>query len=318
MSIAIYVLGVLAALFALLAIVVFVVAPPPPRVAAERRLAPGTEYESRITRATNRTVKTIEGAMRRRDGGAFGEEALELAGVRMQPSAFVLVAFSISAVLAVLGVVIGFGSWWSLILGVLFAALGPLLARGYLAFRVSSRRGKFAEQLDDTMQLLAGNLRAGHGLVQAIDSVARDGDAPTSEEFARVVNQSRIGRDLNDALEDTAERMQSDDFKWAAQAIAINRSTGGNLAEVLYGVAGTIRERNEIRLKVKSLSAEGRLSAIILLLLPIAVFLGVLILQPAYFAPFFTTLIGWAALVLAVVLMIIGIVWMLAVVRVRF
>ncbi|BDZ65042.1 type II secretion system F family protein [Agromyces mangrovi Wang et al. 2018] len=315
---AVYVLGLLAALFALLALVVFVIAPPAPRVALDRRLAPGTQYESRLTRATNRTVRTIEKTMRRRERGAFGEESLELAGVRMQPSAFVLVTFSISALLAAIGVLIGFGTWWSLVLGLLFACLGPLFARLYLALRVSSRRSKFAEQLDDTMQLLAGNLRAGHGLVQAIDSVARDGDAPTSEEFARVVNQSRIGRDLNDALTDTAERMQSDDFKWAAQAIAINRATGGNLAEVLYGVAATIRERNEIRLKVKSLSAEGRLSATILLILPVAVFLGVLIIQPSYFEPFFTTLFGWIALVVAGVLMIVGVVWMLAAVRVRF
>ena len=108
------------------------------------------------------------------------------------------------------------------------------------------------------------------------------------------------------------------DFNWAAQAIAINRETGGNLSETLQRTAATIRERNQIRRQVKALSAEGRLSATILILLPIFVVLGVIVLRPEYLAPFIETPIGWAAMFVAFVLMVIGIVWMSAAVRVKF
>ncbi|MFE6256235.1 type II secretion system F family protein [Agromyces sp. NPDC057865] len=312
------VLGIILALFALLALVFLVVAPPPRRVGVERRLAPGTTHVSALSKATDRTVATIDAAMSRRQGGAFNEERLELAGVRMTPSAFVLVVFAGAAVLAVVGFLVGFGSWWSILWALLLAALAPLFATLYLSIRTGHRRSAFGDQLDDTLQLVSGNLRAGHGLAQALDSVARYADPPTSEEFSRIVNESRIGRDLNDALNDTAVRMRSDDFSWAAQAIAINRETGGNLAETLQRTAATIRERNQIRRQVKALSAEGRLSAIILIALPIAIFLGILILQPAYLAPFFANIFGWMALAAALVLMVIGTVWMLFAVRVKF
>ena len=100
--------------------------------------------------------------------------------------------------------------------------------------------------------------------------------------------------------------MRSDDFKWVAQAIAINRETGGNLAEMLDQVGRTIRERNQIRRQVQALSAEGRLSGIILILLPIVVFFAFSFIQPDYFALFFTNVLGIIALVVAVILLIVG------------
>lgn len=316
--IVLFIAGTLLVLLALLVLVFVVIAPPPRRAPIARRIAPGSEYVSPLTQVTDKTVATIESAMTRREGGAFGEERLELAGLRMTPSAFVLVTFAIGGVLGVIGVLIGFGSWWSLLWAIVLAALAPLLASTYLSIRISRRRGRFADQLDDTLQLVSGNLRAGHGLAQAIDSVARFADPPTSEEFSRIVNESRIGRDLGVALSSTANRMRSDDFNWAAQAIDINRETGGNLAETLQRTAATIRERNQIRRQVKALSAEGRLSAIILIALPIAVFVIVLFLQPGYLAPFFQSILGWLALGTAAILLIIGTVWMLFAVRVKF
>ena len=116
------------------------------------------------------------------------------------------------------------------------------------------------------------------------------------EELARAVNESRLGRPLPDALATTADRMQSKDFDWVAQAIGINAETGGNLAEVLDQVGTTIRERNQVRRQVASLSAEGRLSGIILVVLPIALFLFFAFVRPDYIAVFFTNIIGIAAL----------------------
>ena len=309
--------SVILATGALLAVVFFVVAPPAPRVPLERRLQPGTVHVSLVTRATDRTVAALDTAFRG-GRGLFREADLELAGVRMQTSEFLLITFAASVALALLGVVLGFGTVWSIILAVLFGALGPVGAKVLLRVRAERRRARFADQLDDTLQLLSGNLRAGYGLLQALDTLARDADDPTSEEFTRVVNETRIGRDLGEALSGTAERMRSDDFTWATQAIAVNRETGGNLAEVLQHVAATIRERNQIRRQVKALSAEGRMSAIILIVLPIVVFAIVMIIQPHYLAFFFTGVIGIVALVAAVVLLTVGALWMLAATRVKF
>lgn len=313
----VFLVGIVFAALALFAIVFLVVSPPKPRVAVERRLQPGTSHVSVLTRVTDRTVSAIEQSTRGRRR-LFDEQELDLAGVRMEPSQFLLVTFSAAAALALLGVLAGFGSLWSVVLALVFAALAPLGAKALLAFRTARRRGRFSAQLDDTLQLISGSLRAGYGLVQALDGVARDLEEPTSEEFARIVNETRLGRDLGPALEQTADRMRSDDFRWAAQAIMINRETGGNLAEVLENVAGTIRERNEIRRQVQALSAEGRLSATVLSLLPIVVFVAVLLLQPTYFTIFFTTIVGVLALGACLVLLTVGIFWMYRVTRVKF
>lgn len=314
----IFAVGALCVLLALLALVFLVIAPPPKRVAIERRLAPGTEHVSALRRTARRATEAIEQATATRDRRMFGSERLELAGIRTEPGGFLIVVFAVAAVLGLIGVVIGFGSFWAVVLGILFAASAPLVVSIYLNIRTDRRRSRFADQLDDTLQLVAGNLRAGHGLLQAVDSVAQHADTPTSEEFARVVNQTRIGRDLGDALADTAERMRSDDFSWAAQAIQINRETGGNLSETLHRTAATIRERNQIRRQVKALSAEGRLSATVLLLLPAAVVAGILVLRPDYLAPFVESPFGWFAIIIAIVLMAVGTFWMSAVVRVKF
>jgi Flp pilus assembly protein TadB len=310
-------IGAVAVLAALLALVFFVIAPPIARVARERRVAQGEERISALTKVTERTVGAIEAASQGRRA-LFGAEELALAGLTLEPSAFILVTFAGGTVLALLGVVLGFGTLWSIVLAVVLAPLALLFAKIVLVIRTARRRSKFAEQLDDTLQLMAGNVRAGYGVVQALDAVARDAEDPTSEEFSRVVNQTRIGRDLNDALMDTAARMRSDDFTWAAQAIAINRETGGNLAEVLQQVGGTIRERSQIRRQVAALSSEGRLSAIVLICLPIAVTFALLVVQPTYLAPLVESPFGIAAIVVAGLLAITGTLWMLAVVRVKF
>jgi Flp pilus assembly protein TadB len=317
MSPLLLVFGVAIALLALLVLVLFVFFPAAPRVSKSRRIAPGEEADSALTRFADRTVSAVESATRGRDD-SMRRYRLEQAGIQMEPAAFTVVTISGAAVLGLIGFVLGWGTFWSIPLALVFGALAFVVARVVIAVRTRQRRAKFGFQLDDTLQLLSGGLRAGHSLLRAIDAVSKEADAPTSEEFTRVVNETRLGRDLGDALAVTAERMQSDDFSWAAQAIAINREAGGNLSEVLDQVANTIRERNQIRRQVSALSAEGKLSGIILVVLPVAVFLFLLWVQPTYFAPMFTSLIGWIALFIAFVLLVVGTIWMFASVRVKF
>ncbi len=256
--------------------------------------------------------------MSRRRGRLFGAAELELAGISSTPSQFLIVVTSFASVLGLLGVVLGMANGTSIVLGLLFAILTPVGAKVLIGVRTSRRRAKFADQIDDAVQLIAGSLRAGHGLSAAIASVANEADAPMGEELARAVNESRLGGSLSEALAVTAERMKSKDFDWVAQAIGINAETGGNLAEVLDQVGKTIRERNQVRRQVSSLSAEGRLSGTILIVLPIALFLFFALIQPTYTAAFFGNIFGILALIVAALLMIIGSVWISIVVRVKF
>ena len=165
---------------------------------------------------------------------------------------------------------------------------------------------------------MAGSLRAGHSLLRAVDSVSQEAAAPTSEEFSRIVNETRVGRDLNDALDEVAARMGSDDFVWVAQAIAIHREVGGNLAEVLDAVGHTIRERNAIRRQVKALSAEGKLSAIVLMALPFGVTGFISMTNPAYLGRFTESLMGYAMLGAAGLMLVVGGLWLKKTVAIKF
>ena len=188
-----------------------------------------------------------------------------------------------------------------------------------MKFKAGRRQAAFADQLDDSLQLMASSLRAGHSLLRAVDAVSQDAASPTAEEFARIVNETRVGRDLSDSLDEVAERMGSEDFTWVAQAIAIHREVGGNLAEVLDAVGHTIRERNAIRRQVKALSAEGKLSAIVLGALPFAIIGFISMTNPQLPAQVHRER-RWATAMLAaaVVLMLIGGFWLKKTVAIKF
>jgi tight adherence protein B len=136
------------------------------------------------------------------------------------------------------------------------------------------------------------------------------------KEMRRVVTEARLGRDLEEALEDTAVRTGSADFAWAVMAIRIQREVGGNLAELLMTVAETMIQRERLRREVKSLTAEGRISAIVLGLLPPALAVVMYIINPEYMSPLFHDFTGQLALGLAVVMMIVGFLWMRQVVQI--
>lgn len=318
MNTGLLVVGVIFALLAALAVLFLVIAPPPPRVAADRRRAPGVEHVSTLSMVSGRATTTIDSVMSRRRNRPFGAAELELAGVKSEPSGFMIFVIAAASTAALIGAVLGITNGTSILLALLFAALTPIGAKMVLNLRTSKRRARFADQLDDTVQLIAGALRAGHGLMRAIDVVSRDADAPTSEELARVVNETRLGRDVSESLAVTAQRMRSEDFEWVAQAITINRETGGNLAEVLDHVGETIRERGQIKRQVRTLSAEGRISGVILIALPAAIFVLLSFIQPGYIMVFFGSLLGVIALIIAFILLTVGSIWMMLSIRVKF
>ena len=196
-------------------------------------------------------------------------QALNLAGMSTEPGTFALRVALGSLLIGILALVLG---------GPLFALIGlvvpALVARAVVAGKGRRRREAFAAQLPDVMQLLIAALRSGFSLPQALDAVVQEADEPARSEFEQMLADTRIGVDLGTAMKATAQRMESQDLEWVASAVDINRETGGNLAEVLANVTGTIRGRYRLRRHIKTLTAEGRMSIKVLTGLPILIILG--------------------------------------------
>lgn len=239
---------------------------------------------------------------------------LELAAVARKPAEWVLLGGCVAVVTAgAVSVLTG-----NVVIAVLVGALvGWLSMRMLLSFLISRRRGAFAEQLPDILQLIASSLQSGFSLLQALDAVVRETAQPAAGEFARALAEARLGADLADGLETTAERMDSDDLRWTVMAIRIQRGIGGNLAEVLTTTVSTIRERGYLRRQVHALSAEGRLSAYILIALPVVVGAFLFLTRPTYMRPLYTTHVGEFMFGGAIVLLVLGSVLMRQMIKIE-
>jgi tight adherence protein B len=226
---------------------------------------------------------------------------LEQAALPLRPAE----ALFFTGVVALVAMVIG-----GILLGILGVFLGGMLF-AFLPFAITGilaakRRRAFTSQLPDTLQLLAGSLRAGYSLVQGLDAVAKQVEEPMAGELQRAMSEARLGRPVELALEDIADRMGSEDFDWAVMAIKIQREVGGNLAELLMTVSDTMVQRERLRREVRALTAEGRISAIVLSALPPVMGLAIAVLNPVYMEPLLGTLLGQIALIVAGVMIVVG------------
>jgi tight adherence protein B len=281
-------------------------------IALSRRRPGVKEETSLLTRVTDHAVTFVDRNVSK--NARFGtRESLEQAGLKLRQADFILLVCCIGVTASLVGFVLG-----GVLMGLLFLVVTPLIAMLFLKVLAGRRRAKFEDQLGDTLQMLAGGLRAGHSLLRSVDAVAQEAESPTSEEFARLVNETRLGRDLKDSMLDAARRLKSDDFDWTGQAIEIHREVGGDLAEVLDHVGETIRERSEIKGQVKALSAEGKLSAYILIALPVGMFLYLSAASPNYVGVLYSSFIGWVMVGMSVVLLALGSFWLSRVVKIKF
>jgi tight adherence protein B len=250
----------------------------------------------------------------RRDFESVLGHKLEAAGVPMKPPEWLILHAGIGIVGGILLLLISNGGLLATLIGVGAGLVVPWM---YLAFKESRRTGAFLERMPDTLQLMAGGLRAGYSLPQSIDAVVREGSEPIASEFNRALVETRLGVTIEDALEGVATRMQSVDFDWVVMAIRIQREVGGNLAEVLTTVAATLRERERLRRQVRVLSAEGRLSAWILGGLPPLFFMYLLLVRRDYIRTLWTDAIGIVLIVFMLVMMSVGVVWLRKVIKVE-
>ena len=203
---------------------------------------------------------------------------------------------------------------FSMLLGI---GLGVMLPSFALRFLAKRRCKKFEAQLPDVLMLVASSLSTGFSLLQALDAVAKDAAEPAAKEFGRALAETRIGADISESLERMAERTGSTNMKWTTMAIRIQREVGGNLAETLKTTATTLREREALQRHVKALSAEGRLSAYILIALPIGIFLYTMQTNREYVELLWTRPLGLAMLAAGVLSLTAGVFWMRKVVDVQ-
>jgi len=248
--------------------------------------------------------KTKAGAM---------DRALDRAGIALRPGEFVVVSATAVVVGTTAGLVLGGPAG-----AVVFGSVAAAAPRTILRSLASRRRRAFSDQLEASLQTIAGSLRSGYGLVQAMSTVASESPRPTSDEFNRVVVESRLGRSIEQSLAGMADRMENEDLGWVVEAIEIQHEVGGNLAEVLDTVTNTIRERNQVRRQVQALSAEGKISAVILLALPVVIAGFIAIISPEYLAELTNTNPGRIMLVVALLLMAAGAGWIKKIIRVEF
>ncbi|WP_426225607.1 type II secretion system F family protein [Pseudarthrobacter sp. DSP2-3-2b1] len=308
----VFIVAVALCLVALVLVIFVVFRPQYGSIPAERR-RPTTQTDKSTMSKMSQTAVTAVDSVIGDSGGPYNREVLYNAGVKMAPADFT-VAVAVSSIL--------FGAFGALlthpIIGIMLGGATPFLVKVGLSALRDRRRAKFEAQLTDTIQMLIGGLRVGHSVLRSVEAAAQEADAPTSEELLRIVNETRIGKDANQAFEDVADRMDSEDFRWISQAIQINREVGGDLAEVLDQVAGTIRERNEIKGQIRSLSAEGKMSAYVLMAMPVGVAFILAIINPGYLNVFVEHPIGLLMLVGGLLMFAVGGFWMSRTVKIKF
>lgn len=225
----------------------------------------------------------------------------EQADVKIKPSALVGVAMGFALVGGVISTLLV-----SIYVAPVGAGLFFMLPFMWLLFKRNSRMKKFASQLPEAMELVARALRAGHSLAAGLQVVAGESPEPIAKEFGRVYEEQNLGISLEDALGNLCNRIPNLDLRFFVTSVNIQRQTGGDLAEILDRIGHVIRERFKILGQVKALTAEGRLSGIVLIALPIGLFLLMLHMKPDYIELLWTDPMGVKMSVAAVVLMLIG------------
>jgi tight adherence protein B len=257
------------------------------------------------TALLQRAVEMTEDFAERQGFLSKVENALERADLPLR-AAEALFFYVAGALLTTLLVLVLGGIVPGLMVGLVALLLPPALVN----FKAGRRAKKFNSSLPDMLQLLSGSLRAGYSLLQGIEAVSKEVEDPMGKELRRVITEARLGREVEDSMDAVAERMASPDFAWAVMAIRIQREVGGNLSELLLTVADTMIERERLRRDIAALTAEGKLSAMILGLLPVGLGAFMWLSNPDYMGPLGSTTLGHVLLGVATVSLLIGFAWM--------
>jgi len=241
------------------------------------------------------------------------EEMLEQGDLPVRPSEALF--FYVTGLFMLL--LFGFFVLPSILVALILTALVALAPAIWLNGRRKKRLRKFQTQLPDTLNLMSGAMRAGFSFIQALETVSQEVAEPSRTELQRVFTESQLGRPVEDALSDAADRMQSPDLNWSVMAVRIQREVGGNLAEILETVADTMKQRERLRREILALTAEGRMSAIVLGIFPPGFGVILYLLQPDYIGALFHNAGGIIALIASGILAVFGFLWLSKIMKIE-
>lgn len=228
---------------------------------------------------------------------------MQQAGLPLRGSEFLVLAIGTSLSTGILIFALSGGVIIAAILGVVLAYFIFLVG---VNIKIAKRLKAFNAQLGDALSMMANALRSGFSFFQTVDMVAKEMPAPLSQEFNRVMREMNLGVTTEDALINLTERIKSDDLDLMATAVLIQRQVGGNLAQILDNIGGTIRERLKMKAEIKTLTAQGRLSGWIVGLLPFILAIAMTLINPKYLQPLITEPMGKIFIVMALVSQIFG------------
>lgn len=289
------------------------------RTPLQRRLALLTRFALNRPQRTGRLLAWTRGVVSRageeltRLTRLDNQELLDAAAAPVRPAEWNVIRLG-AALAGALLLSVPLPWWLGLPAGLV---AGFLVPNALLQVRIDRRKQTFAQELPDALQMIVSSLRAGFTLQHGIEVSVRDSTGPVAAELRRALSETRIGGELEEALARVGERTGNADMKWLTMAIKLQREVGGNLSEVLQTTADTMREREQLRRHVRALSAEGRLSATILVAMPLLIGLWMFLFRRAYVRPLYTEPLGMAMLTAGAVLMVVGTLWLRRVVRVE-
>lgn len=259
-----------------------------------------------------RAIDAVAEAAARRGLLAIVESKIDQADLPIRPAEALFMYLVCGVLGGILGLLLG-NIYWGLACLVAVGVI-PWIVVAVIAFR---RTHAFVAQLPDMLQLLGTTLRSGFSVLQGLDTVAVQLPEPMGKEMRHVVAEARLGRPLASALDEVARRVHSEDFEWVVSAIGIQREVGGNLAELLDIVADTMNARARLRQEAHTLTAEGRMGAIVLSILPVAIGLFIYTVNPGYLTPLFHSTSGKIMFFGCIVLAVAGMEWMRRVVKIE-
>lgn len=199
------------------------------------------------------------------------QDKLSKAGVPLKPGEYLGIVVSAG----LLGFILGMMLFHQIVLGLLFTSIGLLLPGVWVQQLYKRRIITIESQLLDAVVMMASSLRAGHSFMQAMELVSRETPPPLAAEFVRVVRENRVGMSIEQAMQNMLTRVESRELELLVSGVLIQRQIGGNLAEILDNIASTLEKRIKMRAKIRALTAQSRLSAIVIALMPL--FMGVFV-----------------------------------------
>jgi len=241
------------------------------------------------------------------------DRLLVQSGLSMKLMTFI----GLSIALAIAGLVVAKVLVLTLFVTIVLLLFAGSLPYFYLVYRRDQRLKKFDEQLPDALDLIGRGIRSGHALPSALKMVGDEMANPIAEEFRAAFDEVNYGFSMQDALTNLATRVPSTDLKYFVVAVLIQRETGGNLAELLDNISALIRARHKLYGTIRVLSAEGKLSAWILTLLPVVLAVIINLINPAFMQVLWKDEAGIKMVIGVLILMVVGILWMRKIIKIR-